>query len=145
MPCSHSCMVRTFIIPSETDTQIIITAHHLAGDGKSIIYMIKDIMNALAKKPLTYKPLVLLNKNYFANTNLSVSAKLYAQYCRRKWKNCFFTWQDYYNTHNKYWKTACSDIQYKTLSVSETEQLKKEAKQIGCSVNSYLVTMFTQL
>lgn len=70
----------------------MIMAHHLAGDGKSIIYLIKDIMNALVKKTLTYKPLVLLKKNYFLDTRLSVPAKLYANYCKRKWKNCFFTW-----------------------------------------------------
>lgn len=137
-------LVRTFIIPTDTDTQIMIMAHHLVGDGKSIIYLIRDIMNALAERPLTYKPLVLLNKNFFGDTSLSVSAKLYAHYCRRKWKNCFFTWQDYYNLHNKYWETACSDIQYKTLSVSETKQIIEKAKHIGCSVNSYLVTMFLE-
>lgn len=137
-------LVRTFIIPADTDTQIMIMAHHLVGDGKSIIYLIKDMMNALAKKTLTYKPLVLLKKNSFSDTRLSVSAKLYAHYCKRKWKDCFFTWQDYYNLHNKYWETTCSDIQYKTLSVSETEQIIEKAKQIGCSVNSYLVTMFLQ-
>lgn len=136
--------VRTFIIPGDTETQIMVMAHHLAGDGKSILYLIKDIMNALAKNVLTYKPLVQLLKDSFFDTRLSVSAKLYARYCRRKWKNYFFTWQDYYNLHNKYWETACSDIQYKTLSVSETEQIIEKAKQIGCSVNSYLVTMFLQ-
>lgn len=28
-------LVRTFIIPADTDTQIMIMAHHLVGDGKS--------------------------------------------------------------------------------------------------------------
>lgn len=137
-------LVRAFIIPSDAGAQMMIMAHHLAGDGKSVLYLIKDIMNALTQKTLAYKPLVLLQKNSFLGARLSVSAKLYAHYCRRKWKNCFFTWQDYYNLHNKYWETACSDIQYKTLSVSETEQIITKAKQIGCSVNSYLVTMFLQ-
>lgn len=137
-------LVRTFIIPADTDTQIMIMAHHLAGDGKSIIYLIKDIMNALAQNPLTYKPLTLLNRNSFEHTRLSVSAKLFVHYCKRKWKKGYFTWQDYYNLHNKYWETTCSDIQYETLSVSETEQIIERARQIGCSVNSYLVTMFLQ-
>lgn len=137
-------LVRTFIIPADTDTRIMIMAHHLAGDGKSILYLIKDIMNALAQKALVYKPLVLLQRDSFSGARLSVSAELYARHCRRKWKNCFFTWQDYYNLHNKYWETACSDIQYKTLSVSETEQIIEKAKQIGCSVNSCLVTMLLQ-
>ena len=28
-------LVRTFIIPADTDTQFMIMAHHLVGDGKS--------------------------------------------------------------------------------------------------------------
>lgn len=54
-------LVRVFIIPSEDKTQIMIMAHHLAGDGKSIIYFVKDIMNALSAIPLTYK-----QTSYFA-------------------------------------------------------------------------------
>lgn len=137
-------LIRTFIIPAEADTKIMIMAHHLAGDGKSILYFVQDIMNALAENPPAYKPLVLLKRNSFSDTRLSASAKLFVHYCRRKWKNCYFTWQDYYNLHNKYWKTACSDIKYETLSAAETEQIIEKAREAGCSVNSYLVTMFLQ-
>lgn len=56
-------LVRTFIIPMGNKTQLLIMAHHLVGDGKSIIYFVKDIMNALAEIPLTYKPLTLLERN----------------------------------------------------------------------------------
>lgn len=56
-------LIKAFIIPSEDKTQIIIMAHHLVGDGKSIIYFVKDIMNALSDIPLTYKPLTLLERN----------------------------------------------------------------------------------
>lgn len=40
-------LVRVFIIPSGDKTQIMIMAHYLAGDGKSINYFVKDIMDAL--------------------------------------------------------------------------------------------------
>lgn len=136
-------LVRAFIIPSEDKTQIVIMAHHLAGDGKSTIYFIKDIMNALSGIPLTYKPLTLLGRN-FPQKGLSVIAKLYARYCNHRWNNRFFTWQDYYDLHNKYWDTVSSDIQYETLSAEETRKIIEHAKQIGCSVNSYLVTLFLQ-
>lgn len=137
-------LVRTFVIPSETDTQIVIMAHHLAGDGKSVIYFIQDIMSVLAEIPFTYKPLTLLTANSFSGTNLSLSAEFYAHYCHCRWKNTVFTWQDYYDLHTKYWKTFSSDITYKTLSRAETEQIIEKAKQTGCSVNSCLVTMFLQ-
>lgn len=134
-------LVRVFIIPLEGKTQILVMAHHLAGDGKSIIYFVKDIMNALSGVPLTYKPLTLLGRS-LPQKGLSVSARLYTCYCKRKWDNRFFTWQDYYDLHNKYWKINSSDIRYKTLSIEETQRIKNDAKQIGCSVNSYLVTLF---
>lgn len=136
-------LVRVFIIPSEDKTQLIIMAHHLAGDGKSIIYFVKDIMNALSDVPLTYKPLTLLERN-LPLKGLPVIARLYARYCRHKWNNRFFTWQNYYDIHNKYWAAYSSDIQYETLSMEETQRIKAEAKQIGCSVNSYIVTFFLQ-
>ncbi len=134
-------LVRVFIIPSEDKTQIMIMAHHLVGDGKSIIYFVKDIMSALSDIPLTYKPLTLLEKNLPQN-GLLVAAKIYACYCDHKWDNRFWVWQDYYDMHTKYWKTVSSDIKYKTLSVEETQKIIESAKQIGCSVNSYIVTLF---
>lgn len=132
-------LVRVFIIPSEVKTQVIIMAHHLVGDGKSIIYFVKDIMNALSDIPLAYKPLTLLERN-LPQKGLAVIAKLYARYCQHKWNTRFFTWQDYYDIHKKYWKIVSSDIRYETLSVVETQRIKDDAKQIGCSVNSYVVT-----
>lgn len=109
-------------------------AHHLAGDGKSIIYFVKDIMNALSDIPLNYKPLTLLGRD-FTQKELSVVAKLYARYCKLKWSNRSFTWQHYFNLHNKYWATVSSDIQYETLSVEKTQKIIESAKEIGCSVN----------
>lgn len=83
-------LVRTFIILTETNTLIMIMAHHLVGDGKSLIYFIKDMMSALSKTSLTYKPLTLLTKNHLSETRLSVPANLYTRYCKRKWNNRYF-------------------------------------------------------
>ncbi len=137
-------LIRSFVVPGKSDTRLVVMAHHLAGDGKAIIYFIKDIMRALAEMPLTYKPLEVLTGSSFSKTKLSIPARFYACYCRYKWKNDVFTWQDYYDIHNKYWKNFYSNIQCKTLSASETEQIIEKAKQTGCSVNSYLITMFLQ-
>lgn len=137
-------LIRTFIIPNKNNTEIIIMAHHLAGDGKSIIYFIKDIMNALSGAPLIYKSLTPLTKQELQQTSLTIPAKLYIHYCKRKWKDYSFTWQDYYHLHNKYWETTHSDIKYITLSIKETQQILEEAKHIGCSVNSYIITKFLE-
>lgn len=136
-------LIRTFIITGDTDTRMMIMAHHLAGDGKSIVYLIKDIMSAYAGAILTYKPLTLLTEASFP-TPLPLSAQLYIRYCRRKWKRRCFTWQDYYTLHHKYWENTASHIRCQTLSADETKQIIEKSGQIGCSVNSYLVTGFLQ-
>lgn len=135
-------LIRVFILPKD-NTQLVIMAHHLAGDGKSIIYFVKDIMTAFSGIPLACKPLTLLERN-LPQKGLSLSAGLFARYCNKKWKNRFFVWRDYYHLHHQYWKTVSSDIQYKTLTEEETQYILESARQIGCSVNSYLVTSFLQ-
>ncbi len=89
------------------------------------------IRKLLAEMPLTYKPLEVLTRNSFSKTKLAISAELYARYCRYKWENDVFTWQDYCNIHNKYWKNFYFNIQCKTLSASETEQIIEKVKQTG--------------
>jgi hypothetical protein len=45
-------LMRVYLLNGEPKKQILILAHHLAGDGKSLVYFIEDIMNALSgKKP----------------------------------------------------------------------------------------------
>ena len=39
-------LVRVFILPAEDKTLLLLMAHHLTGDGKSMIYFVKDIMTA---------------------------------------------------------------------------------------------------
>lgn len=135
-------LVRTFIIPLKDKAQILIMAHHLVGDGKSVIYFVKDIMNALSGKPLTYKPLTLATKESLPRKGLSLSAKFFSRYCKYKWKTRTFSWQDYYDLHDSYWQNNTSDICYEILSAEKTQTIIEQSKQIGCSVNSFLVTEF---
>lgn len=135
-------LMRTFIIPREETTQILIMAHHLAGDGQSMICFIKDIMNALSGKALKYKPLALVARDSLPRKGLSLLAKSYTRYCRRKWSGQTFTWQDFYDLHNKYWRYNTSDIRCETLSEDKTLEIIEKSKLIGCSVNSFIVTEF---
>lgn len=136
----HGELIRTFIIPTDQTIQLLVMAHHLVGDGKSILYFIKDSMTSLSGGTLTYKPLTLLTKQTLSKTNLSLPARVYVNYCKYKWKQVPFTWQDYYDVHKNYWQNVTSNIRYKTLSVVETKRIIEEAKHIGCSVNSYIIT-----
>lgn len=141
-------LIRCFIFPYGENASFVIMAHHLAGDGKAIIYFIESIMSALSGAELAYMPLSLLKRQTVPKTGkFPLIAKLYPKACNRKWLrmgNHSFSWDDYYNLHEYYWKTTSSYIQYKTLSKEETLQIKEKAKQIGVSVNSYVIAAFLQ-
>ena len=64
-------LIRTFIIPLKDKIQILIMAHHLAGDGKSIIFLLKDIMEALSGADIKYKPMTLITKKQLTEEKLS--------------------------------------------------------------------------
>lgn len=141
-------LIRCFIIPDEKKISFMIMAHHLAGDGKAVTYFIEDIMIALSGRELTYKPLSLLTQKTIPKIGkYPFTVKLYPKYCNYKWrkvKGTSFTWEDYYNIHRHYWETTSSNIEYRHLSKKETTLIMENAKRIGVSVNSYIITAFLQ-
>lgn len=134
-------LIRSFIIPTPNGAQLVIMAHHLAGDGKSIIYLIKDILTVLAGVPLNYKPFTVSAFDPLSDSRLPLSARLYAQHCRRSWDERPFTWADYRSLHRHYWSAHASYMEYQTLSEGQTAQIVQAAKEAACSVNSYLIAL----
>ncbi len=139
-------LMRCFIIPNKIGFSLLIMSHHLAGDGKSICFFIEDIMSALSGKKLEFKPLILLTKDNIPKENkMSLLAELYTEYCRRKWNKMQispFGWADYYKLHESYWRNTGSLFLHKTLSEEETKCVIANARKIGVSVNSYIITAF---
>lgn len=139
-------LIRSFVIPRKDEFMLLIMAHHLAGDGKALVYFIESVMNALSGVKLEFKPLSVLTREALSE-RLPFFVKKYIAYCNRKWQAMgggVFTWEDYYRLHNSYWKNNSSHIRYRTFSVDETAYIMERAKAIGVSVNSYLVTAFLQ-
>lgn len=132
-------LVRTFLRMNEGEAVILVHAHHLAGDGKSILILIEDIVNSLAGREIIYKPMLLINQDYLLQrASMPSWMKLALKIVNSKWKKTgkVFTWDDYYAVHNKYWQEYSSDIEVITYSVSE---LKKRCPD-GVTLNSYLIT-----
>lgn len=134
-------LVRTYLLSDREDMVLLIHAHHLVGDGKSILILVKDIMDCLSGKQVDYKPMFLIDGTFLKKkTNLMLGIKLAIKRANRKWKKVgtSFTWDDYYAVHKRYWEKHTSEIEIKTYSASE---LKKNCKQ-GVTLNSYLITEF---
>ncbi len=136
-------LMRCFIIPGTEKTRLLLIAHHLVGDGLSIVCFLKDVMHALAGEELVYTPMSLVTKDSMpCGERLPFIVKLYAELCNRKWAKLglHYDWQDYESVHYKYWGSHSSEMLFRTLDREHTEQITVRAKQAGVSVNSYLVT-----
>ncbi len=135
--------VRTYIISGKEEITLLIMAHHLVGDGKSILILVQDIVNALAGKNVEYKPMLLIDKTYLSErAKLPFGVKMAVKKVNRKWKKVdkSFTWEDYDSVHKKYWDNHFSDIKIETYSAKE---LKKACKG-KVTLNSYLITRLLQ-
>lgn len=134
-------LIRTFITEEDGRTIVFIHAHHLAGDGKSMVDFIQDIMQSMEGKQLAFKPMVLVDQAYLEKrASLPAGTKYLLTCANRRWKKNgrSFTWQDYYRIHSEYWENWHSEIEY---SAYDMEEIRR-----GCegdvTVNSYMIGSF---
>lgn len=132
-------LVRTYICPGVSETTLFVHVHHLAGDGKSVLILIEDIVNSLAGKPVSYKPMVCVDGELLAGkTRLPFIIRCLTQWANRSWGRVgkAFSWEEYYAIHQSYWESRSSRITVRTYSVGE---IKARCRN-GVTLNSYLIT-----
>lgn len=131
-------LVRIFLTEEAGQQVLLIHAHHLVGDGKSILILLQDIISALNGQLLTYKPMTSIDRTFLEQrAKLPLLTKLYISSLNRKWKKQakVFTWDDYYAIHQKYWEDNVSDIRFK---ICNFEKIKDNCPE-NVSINSYLI------
>jgi len=140
-------LVRSYIIPQKGGYSLFIMAHHITGDGKALIMLLEDILCNLAGKKVEYRP---LNREGIekipSNMKLPFGANVGIKALNAMWKKNgkMFTWEDYYNNHEKFWRCRQSDIQFERLDREQLTAIKEECKQLDITINSYVVTKLLQ-
>ncbi|NLZ47139.1 MAG: hypothetical protein GX896_10660 [Clostridiales bacterium] len=132
-------LIRTFVTEENDQIVLFIHAHHLVGDGQSVLILIQDIINSLCDKPLIYKPMLSVSRSFLnGKGKLALSIKLYIDLINKQWqkKRKYFTWNDYYKIHKNYWRNHSSVVITKTYDINE---LKKKCPK-GITINSYIIT-----
>ncbi len=132
-------LVRTFMTEESSQTILLIHAHHLAGDGKSMLIFINDIVDSLDGVELAYKPMTLMDRQFLEKrAKLMLPIKLAIKNLNRKWRKQgrSFSWEDYDRIHKKYWETYSSQIEIKTCKVQEV----KNHCTGGVTINSCIIT-----
>lgn len=137
-------MMRIFIEDALTK-EVLVMAHHLVGDGKSVVYFIEQMMNALSGNRLEYRPYHLITDSTFQGiAKLPFFYKMYLAGVNRKWRKrqCIFDWKHMKKLFDTYWKERSSVIYTEHFSAKEVEALHGKAKKCGVSMNSYITTAF---
>ena len=135
--------VRFFLREIEGGINVLIIAHHLAGDGISVTLLADDIMEALAGIKLTYKPMKLLKCDDLPKgSGLKSLMKFMIRLFNRKWEKSgkIFTWEDYLRMFNKYWENRKNKVLISFIEPPLMKKILENAKTHNIPFNSVFIT-----
>lgn len=131
--------IRGFLVPDG----IVFMMHHLAGDGKSLLYFIETFMKCLEGKECEF-----ISFRSLTMEDLPKSSKLPFVYSaltsswNRKWSRVkrVFDFKDMEVSYEKFWKENSTVTKIKRYDKDELDALVKTSKEYGVSLTSYLIT-----
>ena len=134
-------LVRTFIIDGKEEVRVFIMAHHIFGDGQSLVLFAQDILSCLAKEEVEYR--ALNNEDQEAipsDIKYPFLKKLGIKLLNKQWAKTgkLFGWEDYYNIHKKFWANRQNYVEKIVLS-EDVQEIREKSKKMGITVNSYIV------
>lgn len=126
-------MMRVFYFPKgRKNSRLLILAHHLIGDGKSILFFLQDVLNCLSGQQLSYKEMVEVDVAALpAKSRLRPHVQWYCNYVNRKWEKAtrIFYFEDYQHLHSTYWKDRESEILIEDFTTQEVTTLLEVAHE----------------
>ena len=133
--------IRTFIIDGKDEISVFIMAHHIVGDGCAQVLFAQDILSNLAGEAVEYKALNNQNDEVIPNIKYPFMKKLGIKLLNAQWKKTgkTFTWEDYYDIHQKFWENRETHVSATTITEDELLLMKEESKKLGITMNSYIV------
>lgn len=140
-------LIRFFVKRQQDSFQLLIVAHHLAGDGLAVFYLLDDVVQALNGHDLIEQPLQLYDPTpILAKSKLSLGMRFMLRGLNRKWQKTgqSFTYADYQEMFQRYWQNRKTEILCEELDEAQLSALKQRAKQQGITLNSLLTAAFAQ-
>ena len=138
-------LMRVFVKPSSDKSTVLIMAHHMVGDGKSIVYFIESIMIALIEEPQPYSKQHLITEDLFPReSQLPRWMRWWINEFNRSWKKSgkVFDYNDYYKIHKVYWEKRESVILIEDFLNEDVKIIHRKATAAKVSINSYIITAF---
>lgn len=144
---SQGDLIRFNIYRLDNKTHLFISAHHLVGDGLSLTYFVKSIVNHLNQNNETnpFTALQLMEDFGYPNeSKLVFSKKLARTWLNSKWSKYgkIFTQKEFEEMFQNYWKNKTVTVLSETIENDEYLQLVQQAKSNHISVNSLISAVF---
>lgn len=141
-------LIRFFLLRKEAVLQLVVVAHHLSGDGLAMIYLIRDIMEALGNPEIDRKqlPIRLCTKEDFPKeSKISPQLRLMVRLFNGQWKRKgrIFSYEDYLSMFHQYWSKRTTSIVNGYISGDELKKLLLLCKQHHITMNSAITTAFS--
>lgn len=140
----HECLLKLVVYPSDKEFEVMFIAHHLLGDGRSILDMVcefADCYVAMKKPVLAKENLISSVDELTKGSKLSAINKLIIGYANRRWKN-----EDHaidYKAYRRFEKEfiASNPVSYieEAWDEAKTEDVLRNCRERGVSLNDYLV------
>ncbi|MEL6319227.1 MAG: hypothetical protein AAFQ57_01060, partial [Cyanobacteria bacterium J06626_14] len=141
-------LIRFLLLESPEVSDLIITAHHSICDGRSLVYLIRDIMVYLSNPEQdveTSQVMPVAAEDCLpSSASSSFLYKLIVKRINKKWmrKGISFNEDDYKDLHQTFWQKNKASILTWELTESQTSALVSRCHQEQVTINSALYTAF---
>ncbi len=131
--------IRAFVNPEG----VVFMMHHIAGDGKSLLYFIETFMNVLSGKECEFVPFRSLDLGSLpSDSKIPFLYKLFVDSWNRSWQKDkkVFTFEDLDKAYEIYWNGRKSKTAIDRYDPERLNELLGKARSAGVSLTSYLIT-----
>lgn len=136
-----------YIRAFDSKNGLVFMMHHLGGDGKSLLYFTETFMKCLSGTECKAVPFHnLLLDDLPKESRLPFSYKILTAVWNQKWKMSkrVFDFSDMDKAYCSFWKERKTKTQIIRYEKDKLDECLKEAKEIGISLTSYLITKMLQ-
>lgn len=126
--------IRAFLKETPNGAEVLFLMHHMAGDGKSLLYFVEDFMTFLSGKSRSFKGI----RTAQTKENLDFISRGIIKSYNKRWKEKLFTFEDMDRAYEAYWKDKTTEIDVRILEKEEMERILEECQKAGVKFTSYL-------
>lgn len=137
--------LRVVVNYSSEKSTITFLMHHLAGDGKSLVYFIESFMKALTKQEIEFISMKRLDvEDLPSDSKMPFFYKKYVHGFNSRWKKerKVFDFGEMDHAFNAFWNNHRTRIEISVATEKELQAKKEECHRKKIGLTSYLIAEF---